>query len=99
MTGRWYRNAVIYSVDVRLFQDSNGDGVGDLPGLIDRMDYLSRLGVNTLWLNPIHPSPMRDGGYDVTDHFGVDPMLGDLGDMALLLSEAAERGVRVMLDL
>jgi maltose alpha-D-glucosyltransferase/alpha-amylase len=99
MTGRWYRNAVIYSVDVRLFQDSNGDGVGDLPGLIDRMDYLSRLGVNTLWLNPIHPSPMRDGGYDVTDHFGVDPTLGDLGDMALLLSEAAERGVRVMLDL
>ncbi|WP_433222918.1 alpha-amylase family protein [Dactylosporangium sp. CS-047395] len=99
MAGRWYRNAVIYSVDVRLFQDSDGDGIGDLPGLIDRMDYLSRLGVNTLWLNPIHPSPFRDGGYDVTDHFAVDPSLGDLGDMALLLSEAAERGVRVMLDL
>lgn len=60
---RWYRNAVIYSLDVGVFQDSNGDGYGDIVGLTSRLDYLSRLGVNTIWLNPIHPSPRRDGGY------------------------------------
>ncbi|SRR6266498_2085650 len=76
MAGRWYRNAAIYSLDVGLFQDSNADGIGDLPGLTSRLDYLSRLGVTTLWLNPIHPSPRRDGGYDITDHYGVHPASG-----------------------
>jgi maltose alpha-D-glucosyltransferase / alpha-amylase len=99
VVGRWYRNAVIYSVDVRLFQDSDGDGVGDLPGLTGRLDYLSRLGVSALWLNPIHPSPRLDGGYDVTDYYEVDPQLGSLGDFAAFLNEADERGIRVMLDL
>ncbi|MEV6844562.1 alpha-amylase family protein [Actinoplanes sp. NPDC051411] len=99
MAGRWYRNAVIYSVDVRLFQDSDGDGVGDLPGLTARLDYLCRLGVSTLWLNPIHPSPRLDGGYDITDYYAVDPRLGSLGDFAAFLNEADERGIRVMLDL
>jgi maltose alpha-D-glucosyltransferase/alpha-amylase len=99
MAGRWYRNAVIYSVDVRLFQDSDGDGVGDLPGLTARLDYLSRLGVNALWLNPIHPSPRLDGGYDITDYYDVDPRLGSLGDFAAFLNEADERGIRVLLDL
>jgi maltose alpha-D-glucosyltransferase / alpha-amylase len=99
VAGRWYRNAVIYSVDVRLFQDSDGDGVGDLPGLTSRLDYLSRLGVSALWLNPIHPSPRLDGGYDITDYYAVDPRLGSLGDFAAFLNEADERGIRVMLDL
>jgi maltose alpha-D-glucosyltransferase/alpha-amylase len=99
VAGRWYRNAVIYSVDVRLFQDSDGDGVGDLPGLTARLDYLSRLGVSALWLNPIHPSPRLDGGYDITDYYTVDPRLGSLGDFAAFLNEADERGIRVMLDL
>jgi maltose alpha-D-glucosyltransferase/alpha-amylase len=99
MPGRWYRNAVIYSVDVRLFQDSDGDGIGDLPGLTNRLDYLSRLGVNTLWLNPVHPSPGADGGYDITDYYAIDPRLGDLGDFALFLAEAGERGLRVIMDL
>ncbi|MFF5235168.1 alpha-amylase family protein [Dactylosporangium sp. NPDC000521] len=99
MSERWYRNAVIYSLDVRAFQDSNGDGVGDLQGVISRIDYLSRLGVNTVWLGPIHPSPWRDGGYDVTDHYGIHPALGSLGDFAELMNVADERGLRVMLDL
>jgi maltose alpha-D-glucosyltransferase/alpha-amylase len=99
LSERWYRNAVIYSVDARTFQDSNDDGVGDLRGLMSRIDYLSRLGVTAIWLNPLHPSPCRDGGYDVTDHFGVDPSLGSLGDFADLMNAADERGLRVILDL
>jgi maltose alpha-D-glucosyltransferase/alpha-amylase len=96
---RWYQEAVIYCVEVGAFQDSDGDGHGDLPGLISRLDYLSRLGVNCLWLNPIHPSPWRDNGYDVADYYGVDPRLGSLGDFAELTRQATERGIRVLLDL
>ena len=88
MPERWYKNAVIYCVEVDCFQDSDGDGVGDLRGLISRLDYLSRLGVTCLWLNPIHPTPHRDDGYDVADYYGVDPRLGSLGDFAELVAEA-----------
>ncbi len=90
---------MIYSLDVRLFQDSDGDGIGDLCGLTSRLDHLSRLGVSILWLNPIHPTPYRDGGYDVTDYYGVDESLGNLGDFAEFMAECDERGIRVMLDL
>jgi maltose alpha-D-glucosyltransferase/alpha-amylase len=96
---RWYRTGAIYSLDVGLFQDSDDDGIGDFRGLMDRLDYLSRLGVSTIWLNPIHPSPRRDGGYDVCDYYGVHPRFGSLGDFATLMHEADERGIRVMLDL
>jgi maltose alpha-D-glucosyltransferase/alpha-amylase len=96
---RWYRTGAIYSLDVGLFQDSDADGIGDFPGLMGRLDYLARLGVTTIWLNPIHPSPRRDGGYDVCDYYGVDPRFGSLGDFASLMHEADERGIRVMLDL
>ncbi|MEA2902298.1 MAG: maltose alpha-D-glucosyltransferase / alpha-amylase [Actinomycetota bacterium] len=99
MSDRWYREAVIYCLDVETFQDSDGDGVGDLPGLISRLDYLERLGVNCLWLNPIHPTPNRDDGYDVSDFYGVDPRLGNLGDFVELIHQAANRGLRVMIDL
>jgi maltose alpha-D-glucosyltransferase/alpha-amylase len=99
MLSRWYQTGVIYSLDVGLFQDANGDGIGDFQGLIARLDYLARLGVTTIWLNPIHPSPRRDGGYDITDYFGVHPRFGSLGDFAILMHEAGERGIRVMLDL
>ena len=99
MSNRWYKQAVIYSLEVDLFQDSNGDGCGDFQGLISRLDYLSRLGVTCLWLNPIHPSPMRDAGYDVSDYYAVDPRLGSLGDFVELCREAEERGIRVLLDL
>jgi maltose alpha-D-glucosyltransferase/alpha-amylase len=96
---RWYKEAVIYCADVETFQDSDGDGYGDLPGLISRLDYLSRLGVTCLWLNPIHPTPNRDDGYDVADYYGVDPRLGSLGDFAELALQARERGIRILLDL
>ena len=99
MIERWYRSGAFYSLDVGLFQDANDDGVGDFLGLADRLDYLSRLGVTTIWLNPIHPSPRRDGGYDITDHYGVHPRYGSLGDFAMLLNGADEHGIRVMLDL
>ena len=99
MTARWYRSGVIYSLDVRLFQDSDGDGIGDLCGLTSRLDHLSRLGVSVLWLNPIHPTPYRDGGYDVADYYGVGESLGSLGDFAEFMAECDERGIRVMLDL
>jgi len=99
MSERWYKEAVIYCVDVETFQDSDGDGWGDLRGLISRLDYLSRIGVTCLWLNPIHPTPNRDNGYDVADFYGIDERLGTLGDFAELALEARERGIRILLDL
>ncbi|HEU5107597.1 MAG TPA: alpha-amylase family protein [Micromonosporaceae bacterium] len=99
MSERWYSGAVIYCLDVDTFADSNGDGVGDIQGLIGRLDYLARLGVTCLWLHPIHPSPGRDDGYDVTDFYNVNPKLGTLGDFAELLHEAGNRGIRVIIDL
>jgi len=96
---RWYKEAVIYCIEVDSFQDSNGDGCGDLKGLTSRLDYLARLGVTCLWLNPIHPSPQRDDGYDVSDYYGVDPRLGDLGDFVELATQARGRGIRILLDL
>jgi maltose alpha-D-glucosyltransferase/alpha-amylase len=99
MGDRWYKESVIYSLDVDTFQDSDGDGHGDLRGLIARLGYLARLGVTCLWLNPIHPTPNRDDGYDVTDYYGVDPRLGSPGDFAELAQQSRERGLRIILDL
>ncbi|MDX6201252.1 MAG: hypothetical protein QOJ83_752, partial [Frankiales bacterium] len=69
----WWKNAIVYCVDVETFADGNGDGIGDLPGLTERIDYLAGLGVTCLWLLPIYPSPRRDDGYDITDFYGIDP--------------------------
>lgn len=99
MRDRWYSEAVVYCLDIDTFADSDGDGYGDIPGLIGRLDYLARLGVTCLWLHPIHPSPGRDDGYDVTDFYNVDPRLGTLGDFAELLHQAGNRGIRVIIDL
>jgi maltose alpha-D-glucosyltransferase / alpha-amylase len=99
MSERWYKEAVIYCIEVETYQDSDGDGYGDLRGLISRLDYLSRLGVTCLWLNPVHPTPNRDAGYDVCDYYGVDSRLGSLGDFAELALEARQRGIRILLDL
>jgi maltose alpha-D-glucosyltransferase/alpha-amylase len=96
---RWYRTGCIYNLDVGLFQDSNNDGTGDFRGLTARLDYLARLGVSTIWLGPMYPSPRRDGGYDITDYYNVHSSFGSLGDFADMMHEAQERGIRVMLDL
>jgi glycosidase len=95
----WWKNAVIYCLDVETYQDSNGDGIGDFHGLIQRLDYIAGLGVNCVWLMPFFPSPSRDDGYDVTDYYGVDPRLGTLGDFAEFLRAARHRGMRVIADL
>ncbi|MEU4238144.1 alpha-amylase family protein [Actinoplanes sp. NPDC026619] len=99
MSDRWYQKAVVYCLDIDTFADSNGDGIGDIRGLIGRLDYLARLGVTCLWLNPIHPTPGRDDGYDVEDFYNVDPRLGTLGDFAQLLHEAGNLGIKVIIDL
>jgi trehalose synthase len=95
----WWKNAVIYCVDVELFKDGNGDGTGDFPGLTDRVDYLAGLGVTCVWLMPFYPTPNRDNGYDIADYYGVDPRLGSLGDAVEFLRAARERGIRVIADL
>lgn len=99
MQNLWYKNAIVYSLDVETFMDSNGDGVGDFNGLRQRLDYLAGLGITCLWLLPFYPSPNRDNGYDVMDYYNVDPRLGTLGDFVELMHQAKERGMRVIVDL
>jgi trehalose synthase len=95
----WWKNAVVYCVDVEMFLDSNGDGCGDLVGLIERIDYLAGMGVSCLWLMPFYPSRQRDDGYDITDFYGIDERLGTAGDFAELIRTANDRGIRVIADL
>ncbi len=95
----WWRGAVIYQVYPRSFADSNGDGVGDLPGLIARLDHIAALGVDAIWVCPFYPSPQRDFGYDVADHCAVDPLFGTLADADRLIAAAHARGLKVLLDL
>ncbi|MDR5683267.1 MAG: alpha-amylase family glycosyl hydrolase [Armatimonadota bacterium] len=96
---RWWQTAAIYQVYPRSFQDTDGDGVGDLPGVIRRLDHLCDLGVDAVWINPFFRSPMKDFGYDVSDYCDVDPTFGTLADFDRLLAEAHRRGLRVLLDL
>jgi maltose alpha-D-glucosyltransferase/alpha-amylase len=99
MSDRWYQKAVIYCLDIDTYVDSDGDGIGDIRGLIGRLDYLARLGITCIWLNPIHPSPDRDDGYDVADFYNVDPRFGTLGDFAEMLHQAGNLGIKVVIDL
>ena len=94
----WWKNAVLYCLDVETFFDSDGDGCGDLAGLTERVDYLAGLGVSCLWLMPFYPSPNRDDGYDITDFYAVDPRLGTLGDFVELCAPRRDRGIRVIAD-
>jgi alpha-glucosidase len=95
----WWKNAVIYQIYARSFQDHDGDGVGDLPGISSRLEHLKWLGVDGLWLTPIYPSPMWDAGYDVSDFVGVDPALGTMEDFDAMLAKAHREGLQVLLDL
>ncbi|MGI5283464.1 maltose alpha-D-glucosyltransferase [Nonomuraea polychroma] len=95
----WYKRAVFYEVLVRGFKDSNGDGTGDLRGLIEKLGYLEWLGVDCLWLLPLYESPLRDGGYDISDYMKILPDFGDLGDFVQLIERAHERGLRIITDL
>src|SRR5712691_2815391 len=95
----WYKDAIIYELHVRAFCDSNGDGIGDFRGLVDRLDYLQDLGVTAVWLLPFYPSPLRDDGYDIADYTTVHPSYGTLADFKLFLREAHRRGLRVITEL
>lgn len=95
----WYKNTVIYSLDLKTFMDANGDGVGDFDGLMRRLDYLQSLGIGAIWLAPFQPSPNRDNGYDIADFYGVDPRHGSSGDVVEFMNQAQERGIKVIIDL
>ncbi|GAA2155458.1 alpha-glucosidase [Humibacillus xanthopallidus] len=97
-SGDWWRTAVIYQIYPRSFADSNADGIGDLGGIRSRLPYLAALGIDAVWLSPFYPSPLADGGYDITDHRDVDPRLGTLEDFDALLADAHRLGLRVIID-
>jgi len=96
---KWWQNAVVYQIYPRSFQDSNGDGIGDLQGIIKRLDYLKELGIDAVWLSPVCRSPQDDNGYDISDYQDIDPMFGSLDDMEQLIQEAKKRNIRIMMDL
>ena len=89
----WWKNAVIYQVYPKSFQDSNGDGIGDIKGIISRLDYLRTLGIDAIWLSPVYRSPQDDNGYDISDYQDIDPMFGSLADMEELIAEAGKRNI------
>ncbi|HEV2128020.1 MAG TPA: alpha-amylase family glycosyl hydrolase, partial [Thermomicrobiales bacterium] len=95
---RWWQAGVIYQVYPRSFQDTDGDGVGDLPGIIERLDYLAGLGIDAIWVSPFYPSPMKDFGYDISDYRGVDPLFGTMEDAKRLIREAHDRDLKVIID-
>ncbi|MFN3403958.1 MAG: alpha-amylase family protein [Cytophagaceae bacterium] len=95
----WYKNAVLYSLDIKTFKDSESKGIGDFKGLTEKLGYLSYLGITCIWILPFHPSPKIDDGYDVCDYYNVDPALGTLGDFVEFIEQAKEKGIRVIMDL
>lgn len=95
----WWESGIIYQIYPRSFQDSNGDGVGDLKGIISRLDYLTWLGVDAIWISPVYPSPMKDFGYDIADYKGIDPLFGTMEDFDELLRQSHDKGLKVIMDL
>ena len=96
---KWWKNAVIYQIYPKSFQDSDGDGVGDIRGIIQRLDYLEDLGIDAVWISPMYCSPQNDNGYDISDYQDIDPMFGALADMDELIAEAKKRNIRIIMDL
>lgn len=99
MLDLWYKNAILYCIDVETYMDANGDGIGDFEGLTQRLDYIAGLGITCIWLMPFYPTPNRDNGYDVMDYYSVDPRLGTLGDFVEFTRQARDRGIRTIVDL
>lgn len=95
----WYKDAVIYELHIKAFRDSNGDGIGDFDGLMEKLDYLQELGVTAIWLLPFYPSPLRDDGYDIADYYSINPSYGDIKQFKRLLTEAHKRGLKVITEL
>ena len=96
---KWWKNSVVYQIYPRSFQDSNGDGIGDIKGIIGRMEYLGRLGIGAIWLSPVCKSPQKDNGYDISDYQDIDSMFGNIEDMENLINEAKKYNIRIMMDL
>lgn len=96
---KWWQNAVVYQIYPRSFQDTNGDGIGDIPGIISRLDYLKKLGIDAIWLSPVYQSPNDDNGYDISDYEDIHPEFGTMDDMDQLIEEAKKRDIRIIMDL
>jgi glycosidase len=95
----WWKKEVVYQIYPRSFQDSNGDGIGDIAGIISRLDDLKTLGVGVIWLSPVYKSPDMDNGYDISDYLDINPNFGTMADMERLFAAAAERGIKIIMDL
>ncbi|WP_262890458.1 alpha-amylase family glycosyl hydrolase [Rhodocytophaga rosea] len=95
----WWQKGIIYEIYLRSFKDSNGDGIGDLKGIISELDYLKWLGIDAIWITPFNPSPMKDFGYDISDYTGVHPLFGNMQDFELLLEETHKRGLKLIIDI
>ena len=98
MEKHWWHKATIYQIYPKSFKDSNGDGVGDLKGIISKLDYLQKLGITAIWLSPVYQSPMDDNGYDISNYEAIADIFGDMSDMEELLEEAKARGIRIIMD-
>ena len=94
-----FSNAVIYQIYPKSFQDSNQDGIGDIPGIISRLDYLAQLGIDYLWLTPIYPSPQKDNGYDISNYYEIDPVYGTMEDFKTLVFLAGKLGIKIIMDM
>jgi len=99
MIKRWWHKAVVYQIYPRSFNDSNGDGIGDLNGITEKLDYLKSLGINVIWLSPIYKSPMDDNGYDISDYREIAPEFGTMADFDRMINEAKNRGIKIVMDL
>lgn len=95
----WWREASVYQIYPSSFNDSNGDGIGDIPGIIEKLDYIKTLGTNIVWVCPVYPSPMVDMGYDISDYYDIDPKYGTLDDIDALIKGLHERGIKFLMDL
>lgn len=95
----WWKKAVVYQIYPKSFKDTNGDGIGDLEGIIEKLDYLKKLGIDVIWLTPVYPSPQRDNGYDISDYYAIDETYGTMEIFEQLLIEAHARNIKIMMDI